>query len=70
MESFRLSIEIRVTRGLERLGCHDIHVTHDGEGKMTLACSDRDANERALVIAATKTVPGVTDVRFQYGKPS
>lgn len=68
MEPFPMSIEKRITRGLERLDCHGIHVTHHGGGKIRLACNDKDANERALAIAATKTVPGVTEVSFMNGK--
>ncbi len=64
-----MSIEERITRGLTRLDCTGIKVTHHGGGKVALACSDQHANERALVIAATKTVPGVTEVSFQNGKP-
>lgn len=63
-----MSIEERIVRGLTRLDCNGIEVTHHGGGKITLACSDIHVNERALAIAATKTVPGVTDVSFQNGK--
>ena len=68
MEKFSMSIEKRISRGLGRLNCDGIKVTHRGGGKIMLACSETDANERALVIAATKTTPGVTEVRFQNGK--
>lgn len=67
MEPFPMSIEKRITRGLQRLDCNDIQVTHHGGGKITLACSEKDANERALAIAATKTVPGVTEVSDPNG---
>lgn len=65
---FPISIEERITRGLTRLDCTGIEVTQHGGGKVTLSCSDQHANERALAIVATKTVPGVTEVSFQNGK--
>ena len=70
MELFPISIEKRISRGLQRLNCHSIYVTHLGAGKITLVCTNKDANERALAIAAAKTVPGVTEVSMQNGKPS
>ncbi len=65
MEPFTISIEQRITRVLQRLDCNGIQVTHHGGGMITLTCTDRNANKSALAIAATKTVPGVTEVSFQ-----
>lgn len=70
MEPFPISIEKRIARGLERLQCRGMLVTHLGGGKITLVCTNKDPNECALAIAATKTVPGVAEVKIQNGKPS
>tara|TARA_R100000365_G_C2733888_1_gene63583 strand:- start:312 stop:602 length:291 start_codon:yes stop_codon:yes gene_type:complete len=70
MEPFPISIEKRIRRGLQRLNFHGIYATHLGAGKITLVCTNKDANERALAVAAAKTVPGVTEVSIQNGKPS
>ncbi|TWU39436.1 hypothetical protein Poly41_22600 [Novipirellula artificiosorum] len=64
-----MSIEKRIIRGLQRLECNDIQVIHHGGGRITLVWSNKSANERALVVAATKTVPGVTEVNVENGKP-
>ena len=63
-----MPIEKRITHGLQRLDCNGIEVTHHGGGKVTLSSEDKHANERALAIAATRTVPGVTEVTFKNGK--
>ncbi len=51
MEPFPMSIEERIARGLMRLDCNGIQVTHHSGGKITLACNDIHVNERALAIA-------------------
>tara|TARA_A100001391_G_scaffold203697_1_gene196773 strand:+ start:1491 stop:1781 length:291 start_codon:yes stop_codon:yes gene_type:complete len=70
MVPFPMSIEKRIARGLERLQCGEIVATHLGGGKISLECTNQDANERAIAIAATKTVPGVTEVSIENGKLS
>ena len=57
-----MKIEDRVSRVLQRLECNDVKVAHHGSGRITLVFPSKNANERALVVAASKTVPGVTEV--------
>ena len=58
------SLTIRVTKSLSRFGYPDVLVTHVGDRTIRLSGPTDSPDERALVIAIARTVPGVVDVRY------
>ncbi len=55
-------IEIRVSHSLTRLGYKNIQVTDLGKGQVKLSGSVASDDDRAIVIAAARSVAGVTFV--------
>ena len=47
---------------IRRIGCNGCQVEHLGSGQIAIRGNLASANDRALVIAAIKTVAGVTSV--------
>ena len=56
------SIEIRVTRTLDRLGFSDVRVRDLGDGLVQLSGRTANPDDEAMVIAAARTVQGVKEV--------
>ena len=62
---FPYPVEQRIERVLRRLDCQDVRAVCLGGGKVALITAEKCVNTRALVMAATKTVPGVTEVSIE-----
>lgn len=61
---FPFPVEQRIERVLRRLACSDVRVVHHGDGIVSLVSADKRLKNRALAMAAAKTVPGVTEVSY------
>lgn len=57
-----MQLRTRVERSLQRLGMEEIQVAVDNDGNIILSGTLDSFDDRALVVAATKTVAGVVSV--------
>ena len=55
----------RVRQSLGRLGYTHIEAEHLGDGKVLLSGRIRSFDERAIMVAAVRTVSGVTSVKLK-----
>ncbi|NND98143.1 MAG: hypothetical protein HKN47_12520 [Pirellulaceae bacterium] len=55
-------LQVRVITSLTRLECPDVGVMDHGEGKIGVRLLAAYRKEKAYVMAAARTVPGVTAV--------
>jgi osmotically-inducible protein OsmY len=55
----------RVQQALKRLGYSQIDAEHLGEGKVLLSGKIGSFDERAIMVAAVRTVSGVTSVALR-----
>lgn len=60
----RLTLAERVQRTVLRLGFNHCVLQGIHEGRVTLFCSQADRNDRSMIKAALRTIPGITSVVF------